>query len=115
MSLNRIKATPYGINFWKGKSMCSVSANICGYLSSPKPSVPYLCKKMLILLISRTFLSVETIPMTVLLIILEVKAFIGGSIMAEGIEEITDIPNNGFIGKPINTRTFTKEISQFVK
>ena len=53
--------------------------------------------------------------MTVLLIILEVKAFIGGSIMAEGIEEITDIPNNGFIGKPINTRTFTKEISQFVK
>ena len=50
-----------------------------------------------------------------LLIILEVKAFIGGSIMAEGIDEITDLPNNGFTGKPINTRTFTKEISQFVK
>jgi len=95
--------------------MCSISANICGYLSSSKPNIPHLCKKMLILLISHTSLGVETIPMTVLLIFLEVKAFIGGSIMAEGIEEITDLPNNGFTGKPINTRTFTKEISQFVK
>jgi hypothetical protein len=37
------------------------------------------------------------------------------SVMAEGREEIKDIPNSGFIGKPINTRTFAKEISQFIK
>jgi len=30
-------------------------------------------------------------------------------------EEIKDITNSGFIGKPINTRTFAKEISQFIK
>jgi two-component system cell cycle response regulator DivK len=35
--------------------------------------------------------------------------------MAEGMEEISNIPNSGFIGKPINTRTFAKEISQYVK
>jgi two-component system cell cycle response regulator DivK len=35
--------------------------------------------------------------------------------MAEGREEISAITNSGFIGKPINTHTFAKEISQFVK
>ena len=41
--------------------------------------------------------------------------FVTASVMAEGREEIKDIPNSGFIGKPINTRTFAKEISQFIK
>jgi hypothetical protein len=34
--------------------------------------------------------------------------------MAEGMEEISDIPH-GFIGKPINTRIFAQNISQFIK
>ena len=41
--------------------------------------------------------------------------FVTASVMAEGREEIKDIDNSGFIGKPINTRTFAKEISQFIK
>ena len=41
--------------------------------------------------------------------------FVTASVMAEGKEEIKNIPNSGFIGKPINTRTFAKEISQFIK
>ena len=41
--------------------------------------------------------------------------FVTSSVMGEGREEINDIPNTGFIGKPINTRTFVKEISQFLK
>jgi two-component system cell cycle response regulator DivK len=41
--------------------------------------------------------------------------FVTASVMAEGSEEITSITNSGFIGKPINTRTFVKEISQFIK
>jgi two-component system, cell cycle response regulator DivK len=41
--------------------------------------------------------------------------FVTASVMAEGKEEITSITNSGFIGKPINTRTFVKEISQFIK
>jgi two-component system, cell cycle response regulator DivK len=41
--------------------------------------------------------------------------FVTASVMAEGMAEITDITNSGFIGKPINTRTFAKEISQFIK
>jgi CheY-like chemotaxis protein len=41
--------------------------------------------------------------------------FVTSSVMAEGIEEMKDISNSGFIGKPINTRTFVKEISQFIK
>ena len=41
--------------------------------------------------------------------------FVTASVMAEGMEEITDIPDSGFIGKPINTRTFAKEISQYIK
>jgi two-component system cell cycle response regulator DivK len=35
--------------------------------------------------------------------------------MVGGIEEIKTITNSGFIGKPINTRTFAKEIRQFIK
>jgi two-component system cell cycle response regulator DivK len=41
--------------------------------------------------------------------------FVTASVMAEGVEEINTITNSGFIGKPINTRTFAKEISQFIK
>jgi two-component system, cell cycle response regulator DivK len=41
--------------------------------------------------------------------------FVTASVMTEGIEEINDIPNTGFIGKPINTRTFAKEVSQLIK
>jgi CheY-like chemotaxis protein len=41
--------------------------------------------------------------------------FVTASVMAEGREEMKDIANSGFIGKPINTRTFAKEISQFIK
>ena len=41
--------------------------------------------------------------------------FVTASVMAEGKEEIKDIINSAFIGKPINTRTFAKEISQFIK
>jgi two-component system cell cycle response regulator DivK len=41
--------------------------------------------------------------------------FVTASVMADGREEIKTITNSGFIGKPINTRTFTKEISQFIK
>ena len=41
--------------------------------------------------------------------------FVTASVMAEGREEIKDIPNSGFIGKPINTRTFAKQIEEFIK
>lgn len=41
--------------------------------------------------------------------------FVTSSVMAEGIEEIKDIKSSGFIGKPINTRTFVEEISQFIR
>jgi two-component system, cell cycle response regulator DivK len=41
--------------------------------------------------------------------------FVTASVMAEGKEEIKAITNSGFIGKPINTRTFAKEVSQFIK
>jgi CheY-like chemotaxis protein len=41
--------------------------------------------------------------------------FVTSSVMAEGIEELKDITNSGFIGKPINTRTFVKEIDRFIK
>jgi two-component system cell cycle response regulator DivK len=41
--------------------------------------------------------------------------FVTASVMAEGREEIKAISNSGFIGKPIDTRTFAKEISQFIK
>ena len=41
--------------------------------------------------------------------------FVTASVMAEGKEEISAITNSAFIGKPINTRTFAKEISEFIK
>jgi len=41
--------------------------------------------------------------------------FVTASVMAEGMEEVRKIPNSGFIGKPINTRTFANEISQYIK
>jgi CheY-like chemotaxis protein len=41
--------------------------------------------------------------------------FVTASVMAGGMEEIRNITNSGFIGKPINTRTFAKEVSQFIK
>jgi CheY-like chemotaxis protein len=41
--------------------------------------------------------------------------FVTAFVMAEGREDIKDITNTGFIGKPINTRTFAKEIRQFIK
>ena len=40
--------------------------------------------------------------------------FVTASVMAEGKEEIKTITNSGFIGKPINTRTFAREISHFI-
>ncbi len=41
--------------------------------------------------------------------------FVTASVMPEGRAELRDISNSGFIGKPINTRTFAKEIGEFVK
>jgi CheY-like chemotaxis protein len=41
--------------------------------------------------------------------------FVTASVMAEGKKEISAIANSGFIGKPINTRTFAKEISEYIK
>jgi two-component system, cell cycle response regulator DivK len=41
--------------------------------------------------------------------------FVTASVLAEGIEEIRTIPNAVFISKPINTRSFAKEIGQFIK
>jgi len=41
--------------------------------------------------------------------------FVTASVLAEGIEEIKAIPNAVFIGKPINTRTFAKDVTQFLK
>jgi two-component system cell cycle response regulator DivK len=41
--------------------------------------------------------------------------FVTASVMAEGREEIENITNSGFIGKPIDTRTFAEEICQFIE
>jgi CheY-like chemotaxis protein len=41
--------------------------------------------------------------------------FVTASVMAEGRDQLNNINNSGFIGKPINTRTFPSEVSQFVK
>lgn len=41
--------------------------------------------------------------------------FVTASVMVEGREEIDAITNSGFIGKPINTRTFADEVSRFIK
>jgi len=41
--------------------------------------------------------------------------FVTASVLPEGKEELKDILNSGFIGKPINTRTFAREIGAFIK
>ena len=44
--------------------------------------------------------------------------FVTASVMAEGREDIEDMlatTNSGFIGKPINTRTFAKDIAKYIK
>jgi CheY-like chemotaxis protein len=41
--------------------------------------------------------------------------FVTASATAECREETKGITNTGFISKPINTRTFAKEIGQFIK
>ena len=41
--------------------------------------------------------------------------FVTASVMAEGREIIDAIPNSGFIGKPINTRTFVQDIRGYLK
>lgn len=41
--------------------------------------------------------------------------FVTASVMGEGREEIEGMTNYGFIGKPINTRTFAKEVSEYIK
>jgi CheY-like chemotaxis protein len=41
--------------------------------------------------------------------------FVTASLMAGDREKLNTIPNSGFIGKPINTRTFAKEISKYIK
>ena len=41
--------------------------------------------------------------------------FVTASVMVEDRVDITSITNSGFIGKPINTRTFAKDLSQFIK
>lgn len=41
--------------------------------------------------------------------------FVTASVMAEGREEINAIANSGFIGKPIDTRSFAKDIGRFIK
>ena len=41
--------------------------------------------------------------------------FVTASVLPEGREELQNIENAGFIGKPINTRTFAKEILEHLK
>ena len=41
--------------------------------------------------------------------------FVTASVLPEGKEELSGITNSGFMSKPINTRTFAKEIRKFVK
>jgi two-component system cell cycle response regulator DivK len=41
--------------------------------------------------------------------------FVTASVMEGEITMINTIPNSGLIGKPIDTRTFAKDISQFIK
>jgi CheY-like chemotaxis protein len=40
--------------------------------------------------------------------------FVTASVLSGGKEELAGIQKSGFIGKPINTRTFVKEIRQFI-
>ncbi|MBF0231734.1 MAG: response regulator [Desulfamplus sp.] len=41
--------------------------------------------------------------------------FVTASVLKDGRENMNSFSNSGFIGKPINTRTFAGEISQFMK
>ena len=41
--------------------------------------------------------------------------FVTASVMPVDMEGIKAIPNTGFIIKPIDTRTFAKEVSKFIK
>lgn len=41
--------------------------------------------------------------------------FVTASVMAGEKDEISAITNSGFIGKPINTRTFVKQVSELIK
>jgi CheY-like chemotaxis protein len=41
--------------------------------------------------------------------------FVTCSVLAEGLEEVRDIPNAAFIGKPVNTRTFATNVGRFLK
>ena len=41
--------------------------------------------------------------------------FVTASVLAEGREELKNIGNSFFIGKPINTRTFAIEVRQRIK
>jgi CheY-like chemotaxis protein len=41
--------------------------------------------------------------------------FVTASVLPEGRDELKDISNSGFIGKPINTRSFALEIGAFIK
>ena len=41
--------------------------------------------------------------------------FVTASVMVEGREALRCIANSGFIGKPINTRTFASEINGFIR
>jgi len=41
--------------------------------------------------------------------------FVTASVLAGELPEIKTIANSGLMGKPIDTRTFAKEISQFIK
>ncbi|MDZ7667758.1 MAG: hypothetical protein U5K27_20890 [Desulfotignum sp.] len=66
--------------------------------------------------------NVETIHESLLVLDSDLKVILANRnfidsffVMAEGREELRDIMNSGFIGKPINTRTFAKEVSQFIK
>lgn len=40
--------------------------------------------------------------------------FVTASVMGEDRKALNEIPNSGFIGKPINTRTFAKDVSRFI-
>ena len=41
--------------------------------------------------------------------------FVTASVMKEEKKEIRDIRNSGFIGKPINTRTFALDVIRYIK
>jgi CheY-like chemotaxis protein len=41
--------------------------------------------------------------------------FVTASVMDEDVKKVTAIPNSGLLKKPIDTRTFTKEIQSFIK